>query len=102
VLSERGIVITPRFDFSGQRISTTGGLEAEDLRRYLLYWDKIDYPHNKMISTGAGPNEQFLIEAGVLSRTEVRLDNFSGDIRYGYSLAQVRALQMNNQREPGL
>ncbi len=90
-MSERGIVITPRFEFDGQTLHLLGPVAAEDLRRCLLYWDKIDYPDNNLISVGTGPNEQFLIEAGVLSRTEIRVSG-SGRLEYGYILAQVQAL----------
>ena len=100
-MSERGVIISPPFDFDGRSLSITGSVKAEDLRKYLLYWDKIDYPQNNLISTATGPNEQFLIDAGVLRRTQIRL-TFSGNIGDGYILAQAQALQINNQREPGL
>jgi hypothetical protein len=103
-MTARGIVVAPRFEFDGQTLHFPGlvGVEAEDLRKYLLYWDKIDYPNNNLIGTGTGPNEHFLIEAGVLRRTDIRFTSFSGNIGYGYILAQAQALQINNQREPGL
>jgi hypothetical protein len=102
-MSERGIVITPRFEFDGKALHFPGlvGLEAEALRRYLLYWDKIDYPDNNLIGIGIGPDEQFLIEEGILKRTEIIFQG-SGSVAHAYVFAQAQALQINNQREPGL
>lgn len=48
---ERGIVITPNYkilDSGGLQI--TGGIEAVNLRKYLLFWDKIDYPVNNILN----------------------------------------------------
>lgn len=102
-MNTRGIVITPRFDFDGQTLHFPGlvGIDSISLREYLLYWDKIDFPDNNVISIGSSSDVQFLMNAGVLTRTDVRLVNFRENIGYCYIYAQVEALRIKSRDEPG-
>jgi hypothetical protein len=100
---ERGLVVTPAFTFDGNTLNFPGlvGIESTDLKHYLLYWDKIEYPNNNIIHIGTSADEQFLIDAGVLTRPTIMLQGFSGNIGYAYILAQDLAFQKRNQEEPG-
>jgi hypothetical protein len=101
-MAERGIVVAPRFEFDGVALRFPGvvGLEAADLRHYLLYWDRIDFPNNNLISIGNTPDIDFLITSGVLTRTQVALHQFSGNFGIAYVLAQLAAFEELNRREP--
>lgn len=101
-MSSRGIVITPRFTVSGTSLQFSGviGIAADDLRFYLLYWDKIDYPKNNIIHVTSSLDEQFLVEAEVMSRTNIAI-NVSGRLETLYVSAQLEALRQLNTREPG-
>ncbi len=101
-MSTRGLVVAPRFEFDGTTFRFPGvvGLDASDLRQYVLYWDRIDFPDNNLISIGSSPEVEFLISAGVLSRTRVNLRQFSGNIGAGYILAQLAAFDELSAREP--
>lgn len=101
-MAERGIVITPMFTFDGRTLSMGGGFDPISLRHYLLYWDKLDWPDNNIISLGdGGPDIEFLKSTGVLERTVVKFSGFSGNIGYAMLGMQVAALQIRNDKEPG-
>jgi len=99
----RGVVIAPSFTFDGRTLHFPGlvGIEPSNLKHYLLYWDKIEYPNNNIIHIGTNADEQFLINAGVLSRSNISLQGFSGNIGYAYILAQSIAFQQRTEQEPG-
>ncbi len=101
-MTSRGLVVAPRFTCDGASLCFPGlvGLETLDLRRYLLYWDRIDFPDNNLISIASSPDVEFLEDAGVLTRTQVQLTG-SGNIGLGYVLAQFAAFQRLNERDPG-
>lgn len=100
---ERGVIIAPNFTFDGETLHFPGlvGIEPTSLRHYLLYWDKIEYPNNNIIHIASSVDEQFLIETGVLSRTEFRFSGFSGNIGFAYLYMQAAALEVKNQEKPG-
>lgn len=99
---KRGVVITPEFTFDGRTVSLSGGFDPIALRQYLLYWDKIDWPDNNIISIGdEHPDFEFLKQAGVLERTMVRFNSFSGNAGYAMLQMQVAALEKRSSEEPG-
>ncbi|MCD4743028.1 MAG: DUF6236 family protein, partial [Desulfobacteraceae bacterium] len=101
-VSNRGIIITPPFEFDGKMLSTTGPIDDISIRQYLLYWDKIDWPDNNIISFGGEtPELLFLKEVGVIDRTRVQFSNFSGNIGYSLLLMQDAALHIRNKQQPG-
>lgn len=66
----RGLIISTRMkiDTDNRSISGIGGFDPGELRFSLLYWDKLVYPTNNLISFGGGEDEEFLISAGVLKK----------------------------------
>jgi hypothetical protein len=42
--------VAPRLDWDGVSVKFLGnpGPDTADLRRYLLYWDRIDFPDNNL------------------------------------------------------
>ncbi len=100
----RGIVISPPFVVLPEGgISCGGSPSSADLRKYLLYWDEIDYPDNNFVSIGADPDMEFLISAGVAARTRVQ---FQGAMSSGngefFLLAQQAAFEKHDKENPGL
>lgn len=101
-MAVRGVVITPKFAFDGRTLSTGSGFDPISLRHYLLYWDKLDWPDNNIISLGdGGPDIEFLKSTGVLERTVIKFTGFSGNIGYAMLGMQVAALQFRNDKDPG-
>ena len=62
----RGLIISNpmQIDIVNHSLSGKGGLDPSELRFSLLYWDKLVYPSNNLISFGGGDNEEFLISVG--------------------------------------
>lgn len=72
----RGIVISPEYKILEDGYLKIGpGLDSEKLRQYVLYWDKIDFPNNNLFSFSGTPEVDFLIQEGIMQRTQYRFDN---------------------------
>lgn len=99
---KKGIVISPPFE-----PIYTGGIRCGmpinpiDLRKYLMYWDEIDYPSNPLIEIGS-EDIDYLITTGHVKRTRVM---FQGRVNSGrgefFVAAQEAAFRKNNTDEPG-
>lgn len=102
--AQRGIVINPGVRSLGQTgfsVDLTG-LDPL-LRRCLLYWDRINWPDNNLVSIGGGPDVDFLLSTGVLQRTHIRYSGgFSGDLTPVFAQGQLKTFEMLNRNEPGL
>lgn len=99
----RGVIVTPKFEFDGRTLCLSNSkIDAVALREYLLYWDKIDFPSNNILHLVASNDDQFLIDVGVMSRTDIRFNNFRGNIGDAYIKAQLEALKIRSKEDPGL
>lgn len=99
---KRGIVISPPFERLQTGIIRVGGyLSTHDIRKYLLYWDEIDYPDNNFISVDAGTDMQYLIDSGFASRTQVSFQYDLDPANEFLLEAQQAAFDKRNQHEPG-
>lgn len=98
----RGIVVSPEIYISDKNrmVIKNSGIDPIKLRQYLLYWDKIDFPDNNIISFGSSPEVKYLMEVDALQRSEVRL-NLSGDMVDLYLKSQMEAFKENNNVEKG-
>lgn len=76
---ERGIVVSQsKYQISSTGFSVTSGLDTDELRYFILYWDKVAIPADSYIYFEVD-NEDFLISEGVLERPMSRLAGvFSG------------------------
>lgn len=97
---EKGIIITPDFSFDGRNLDLRG-VSGQTIRQSLLYWDKIEFPTSNIINIGTSPDLQFLIDEGILERTDIRLHNFSGNVGFGLIKTQMEILKKKNNEEPG-
>ena len=102
-MNKRGIVLSPPFELlptGGIRLG--GGIEPLDIRKYLLYWDEIDYATNNLIHIEGGNDIKFLEECKVLKRSRI---NFYGTYTTSegriFIEAQQAAFEANEKNEPG-
>lgn len=96
----RGIIITPNYSIlnNGHGVKLNGGVEPINLRNYLLFWDRIDYPTNNMIHFGGGDDIDFLIHEGVAKSTSIQFRELRGDQNGFIFLAtQMAAYEENNK-----
>jgi|TARA_R110001583_G_C5634157_1_gene407318 hypothetical protein len=97
---ERGIIITPNYSIlnNGHGLQTNGSVEPVNIRKYLLFWDKIDYPTNNMIHIGGGQDVDFLIQEGIAKSTRVTFRELRGDQNGMLPLiTQMAAYDENNK-----
>ena len=74
-------------------------IDPDELRFSLLFWDQLEYPDNWLIHT-QGPDEGFLIEVGVMQRTQApRFSGSAGDIMRASYISVFRTL---DEKEPGV
>lgn len=101
-MNKKGIVLSPPFTpLPTGGISCGGDPPPLELRKYLMYWDEIDYPSNNLIHISS-PDIEYLEQAKALKRTNVI---FQGTVSSGqgefFVAAQEAALSENQKKEPG-
>ncbi len=97
---DRGIIITPNYSIlnNGHGLQTNGSVDPTNLRNYLLFWDKIDYPTNNMIHIGGGADVDFLIQEGLAKSTRIEFRELRGDQNGFLPLAtQMATYEENNK-----
>ena len=99
--NERGLVILPPIEVFGDGFRLVGGgIDPQELRLALLFWDKLDYPSNNLIEIAPGPDADFLIDVGGMKRTHVAMGgSYSGGDVVRAPL--IRAFQLLDEAEPG-
>lgn len=103
-LNERGIIIPPGYEFDKHRdLSYLGTVHPDTLRKYLLYWDKIDIPTSSQIDYRKNQeiraNESFLTNEGVLEHTFH--DNGDSFLPRSKITSIENALAIRNLAQPG-
>ncbi|WP_425668764.1 DUF6236 family protein [Vibrio owensii] len=99
---ERGVIVTPDYEIlnNGQGMQINGSVNPTNLRHYLLFWDKIDYPVNNMIHYQGGEDIDFLIQEGVAQSSEIRFREIKGDQSgFIFLSAQMAAYEANSKAE---
>lgn len=78
---EKGIIAAPARVFgNGSEFRTERGLTKEELRYFLLYWDKVVIPTNNIIHL-AVPEEDELLSTGIVTRPRVPFSGtFNGEL----------------------
>ncbi|MGX5805236.1 DUF6236 family protein [Bradyrhizobium sp. Arg314] len=96
----RGLVVSPPIRVDGGSVYlASSGLDPQEMRSNLLFWDRLDFPAQNMIAFGLDADAQFLKSAGVLQRTVVGISGGSmGDV---LRAAHVGAFRLLDKNEPG-
>ncbi|WP_019601996.1 DUF6236 family protein [Teredinibacter turnerae] len=78
---EKGIIAAPAcVSGDGAKFRTEGGLTQEDLRYFLLYWDKVVIPTNNIVHLRV-PEEDELLSTGIVTRPRVPFSGaFNGEL----------------------
>lgn len=99
----RGIIISPPFAMEGNSFKLiSSNIEPIKLRQYLLYWDKIDFPDNNLISIGSSQEMEYLESVGVMDRSKVIFNSWNGqNIGYAFAEMQTSVLEERNKNEGG-
>ncbi|VWX33666.1 conserved hypothetical protein [Limnobacter sp. 130] len=98
----RGLVICPptQIDIASNTISMSGGLDPQELRVGLLFWDKLAWPSNNLIHVGGNtPDIDFLTSAGILTRPRINI--LGGQGASIILKTQVEAFNQLEKAQPG-
>ncbi|MCK5630276.1 MAG: hypothetical protein KAI26_06680, partial [Nanoarchaeota archaeon] len=98
---KKGIVISPPFKVLPEGGVMCGGSpDDRDIRKYLLYWDEIDYPSNNNIFVELSDDLRFLQKCKILKRTHAVFNVSRGDPAV-FITAQEQAFKENEAAEKG-
>ncbi|WP_446941379.1 DUF6236 family protein [Pseudomonas aeruginosa] len=77
----RGLILSPPATLQGQTVTfSSTGLDPQDLRSSLMYWDRLALPSNNIIEIGGDKDRdvEYLKSAGILYRPRIE---FSGRVQ---------------------
>ena len=77
----RGIMLSAPVRFDGESCSVRNDINPAELRRAILFCDKIVWPNSKIVRVLSNPDEQLLEKEGILIRP--RPDHFSSALGIG-------------------
>lgn len=70
--NERGLVLMAGIEkASNGELISTAGVNASETRTALFLWDKLDWPRSSLIDVPVSAEAAFLLDAGVMVRTDV-------------------------------
>jgi len=96
---KRGLIVSPPLEIKGTSLYVrSSNLDPQELRFSLLLFDQIVWPSSRAIFFASSPDEEFLEQAGVLTRPNY---TFSGDVAQGLAKTQIQAFADLDAREPG-
>ncbi len=88
----RGVIANPAIiNINGNGFTMERSLSPQEIRYYALYWDKIVIPGNNLVYV-ALPEEDILIESGVIERPRVNFQGSFGGAELGHSFAMAQSL----------
>ncbi|AVQ01920.1 hypothetical protein B7G68_08715 [Caulobacter segnis] len=96
----RGLVMSPPAKIGPEGLEVEDQLDLQELRSTLLFWDRIDYPSNNAFPGQTGPEEDFLIAEGVMSRSGIVVAGQS-DAGLTQRHAHLLAYRLHEEQEPG-
>ena len=83
----RGVIAAPAIiSIHGDGFTMERGLSPQEIRYYTLYWDKVVIPGSNLVYVGL-PEEEILIESGVIERPLVGFQGSFGGAQIGNSFA---------------
>lgn len=98
----KGIVISNPMEINasgGLHVKTTE-LEPIELRRAVLFWDRIEWPQSRLINiSGSGAEVDYLTACGMMSRP---MSTISGGDMTAFAKGHIQRFVDNERMEPGL
>lgn len=97
---KRGLVVSPPIEIDGSSLYVRSNkLDRQELRAWLLFFDRLVWPSSRAIHLASGPDEHFLEQCGILTRPEYTV---WGDGAQGIAEGQMRAFHDLDLKAPGL
>lgn len=96
----RGIVISSPMTVEGQSLQLKGyNLHPDELRFALLYWDKLAWPTQNIMTGSLTKDEDLLIDLGVIERPHF---DFQGELAQGMLNGHLDIFEKKSDSSPGL
>lgn len=73
-MSHRGLMITQNIAANASGFTMNGGVDEQNLRQYLLFWDHLVCPQSNIFHFGMGDSFEYLINSGVAKYLRVNVD----------------------------
>lgn len=102
VVPKKGMgLVVSHLKVGGHGFEISGGLDPQELRFSLLFWDRLIWPTNNLIHSEGDEETALLEQVKILRRPEYQISSSGVN---GSSLAEIqyRAMEEMNAREPGL
>lgn len=97
--SGKGLVISNPLKIDGTSVLVKNSeLDPLELRRSILFWDKLSWPQNNGIAFGSKIEADYLESVGLLERPKYKIN---GDIATGVAESFLRSYFENEAIEPG-
>lgn len=97
--SGKGLIISNPLVIDGTRISIpSSALDPLELRRSVLFWDKLSWPQNNGVSFGSSIEADYLESIGILGRPMYRIN---GDVATGIAESFLHSYFQKEALEPG-
>jgi hypothetical protein len=88
---QRCVIASPAIiSIHGNDFTMERSISAEEVRYYAMYWDKVVIPGSNLVYIGI-PEEDVLIETGVIDRPRVGFSGSWGGVDIGHSFALAQA-----------
>lgn len=99
----KGIIVSPMVSINNRgQLALRGGIDPVELRRSVLFFDRLVLPKNRAIELRLTPDESFLVQCGVLEEYRASVPRRSGDMSELYTECHLAAFSELEAREPGL
>jgi hypothetical protein len=96
----RGLVVSVPTKIDGDLVSITSGLDAQELRFSLLFWDELCWPQTPVFAYAPTPDVEFLEGAKILTRPRHSL-SWSGSGAQMIKGIQLETFSRLDEKEPG-
>ncbi|GCA52361.1 hypothetical protein KGO5_04826 [Sinorhizobium sp. KGO-5] len=97
----RGIIISPPVEVDGNKLTIKGAsIDEQEIRFSLLFFDRIMWPDNNLVSIGSGESVTFLEKCGIVSRPKYRSAS-SGPLAKLFVDVHLKAFEDMQTKEPG-
>ncbi|WP_157644373.1 DUF6236 family protein [Bradyrhizobium sp. WSM2793] len=97
----RGLILASAIQHKDGSFSFSGGIDPQDLRHGLLFWDQLVWPDSNYLSADGGPDEKFLEDVKILSRPRYTFTNTMKDAE-PIIAAQIQAFKELNGAKRGV
>jgi Family of unknown function (DUF6236) len=96
---KRGLVVSSPLEIQGERLLVKSAqLDPQELRAWLLFFDRLVWPSSRIVYFGSGPDELFLEQCNVLTRPDYTM---GGEFVQGIAHGQFKAFIDLDTKEPG-